>query len=58
LDLLEDFRVHGFGYKAGLGILLAGVIDAEEMRPIEWKRDFRAVTEFVGSAGRDEAILF
>jgi hypothetical protein len=53
----QDFVVHGGSDAAGLGILLAGMVNAEEMRAIEGKGNFGTVGELVGRSRSDQTIL-
>jgi hypothetical protein len=56
-DAAEDFGVHGERDFAGLGILLAGVIDAEQSNIRGRNIRLRAVGERVSWSGRDQALV-
>ena len=57
LDAAEDFGVHRGSEAAGLGVLLAGVIDAEKAGVARGEFGFCAVGERVGGARGDGAAL-
>lgn len=56
-DFVEDFGVHGGGDAAGLGILLAGVVNAKQARSSGRDFGFGTVSEFEARARRDDVAL-